>query len=398
MAKGLNGKELGKGIRQKPDGRYEARAMVNGVTIDIYGTNLKELKAQFELEKAKASKNVKCLYGKMNLNEWYEEWFETYKKPSIKSTSVVSMKGKYRNNFGRIIGSKRIADITNYDIQMVVNQLFEEGKAVSTIRDAVGRVRDCLEAAKNNGLIAVNPCFEIIMPKVNEAPTERRFLTLDEQAKFLEVADNKWYREMFYIMFLTGMRVGEVGGLMWKDVDFEKEQISIHQSLTCQYDKGVKTQKLTTPKTYNSYRTIPFMGEAKEMFLAQKEKQEKLKVELGDRWRSEFDDLVFTTTMGSPCNRYIVEKEINKVVKEINENEKYLADKEDRTPVIFERVYPHAIRHTFCSRCFEKGIDMKMTQKLMGHRSITTTSDIYTHLSQIKYDEAIKKFGRMDES
>ena len=110
-------------------------------------------------------------------------------------------------------------------------------------------------------------------------------------------------------MFLTGLRVGELGGLMWNDIDFEKKCIRIERSLSCQYEKGVKTQRITTPKTYNSYRTIPFMGEAEEMFKAQLVKQKALKKELGDRWRSDIPDLVFTTTMGSPVTRYIAEKE-----------------------------------------------------------------------------------------
>lgn len=191
------------------------------------------------------------------------------------------------------------------------------------------------------------------------------------------------------------MRVGEVGGLKWEDIDFEKKEIHVKRSLSCQYDHGVKKIILTDPKTYNSFRTIPFMGEAEEMLLSQKKKQDQLKEELGDRWRSKFENLVFCTTMGSECSRYIVEKEVNKIVDEINAREKFEAEKENRLPVIFERCYPHAIRHTFCSRCYERGIDAKITQRWMGHSSITITLDYYTHLSIMQYSESVDKFGRM---
>ncbi len=63
---------------------------------------------------------------------------------------------------------------------------------------------------------------------------------------------------MFYIMFLTGMRVGEVGGLMWKDVDFENKCININRSLSCQYEYGEKKVRLLPPKTQNSYRPFHF--------------------------------------------------------------------------------------------------------------------------------------------
>ena len=395
MGKNSNGKELGKGIRQKPSGLYEARYMIDGVAYSFSGTNLQEVKARLQLEKAKARSDLATAYKNATLNDWFDEWFDSYKKRSIKSTSVVSMRSKYTSSFGRIIGDKRILDITNMDIQKVVNQLADEGRAVSSIRDCLGRVRECLESAKNNRIIPMNPCFEILLPQVRSAPEERRYLSHEEQKKFLTVASEKWYKEMFFIMFLTGMRVGEVGGLKWEDIDFEKKEIHVKRSLSCQYDHGVKKIILTDPKTYNSFRTIPFMGEAEEMLLSQKKKQDQLKEELGDRWRSKFENLVFCTTMGSECSRYIVEKEVNKIVDEINAREKFEAEKENRLPVIFERCFPHAIRHTFCSRCYERGIDAKITQRWMGHSSITITLDYYTHLSIMQYSESADKFGRM---
>ena len=59
-------------------------------------------------------------------------------------------------------------------------------------------------------------------------------------------------------MFLTGMRIGEVGGLMWKDVDFNEKCLRINRSLSCQYEYGKKMLRLLSPKTHNSYRKIPF--------------------------------------------------------------------------------------------------------------------------------------------
>ncbi|MBQ3061057.1 MAG: site-specific integrase, partial [Lachnospiraceae bacterium] len=122
---------------------------------------------------------------------------------------------------------------------------------------------------------SINPCFDIRVPTENKK-VKRRFLSVEEQNIFLKQAkqDGDWYFEMFCIMFLTGIRVGELGGLQWSDVDFEQKCIRINRSLSCQYEQGVKKMELTTPKTHNSYRTIPFMGEAEEMFLAQKKKQE----------------------------------------------------------------------------------------------------------------------------
>jgi len=78
------------------------------------------------------------------------------------------MRSKYNNTFGAKIGNKKLVDIHNIDIQNVINQLVEEGKATSSIRDALGRVRDCMESARNNKIIPINPCFDIRVPTENK--------------------------------------------------------------------------------------------------------------------------------------------------------------------------------------------------------------------------------------
>ena len=392
MPKDLKGRELPKGIYQRKDGRYEARALISGIKIQLYNFNLKELKAEFEKRKEEAKQGVDKKLSNITLDECFEEWFTRYKIPKIKETSITPMKTKYRANFGRLIGNMKVTEIRNMDIQDVINTMQREGKATSSMRDALGRVRECLESAKNNRIISENPCFDITVPWEN-VTKKRRFLSQEEQNRFLQQVENNWYKEMFYIMFLTGMRIGEVGGLKWEDVDFKNKCININRSLSCQYESGVKTVRLTTPKTHNSYRKIPFMGEAEEMFLSQKKKQEKIKKELGKRYRSDGDflDLVFVTSMGSPVFRHHAEKEVKKVVKAINEQEAFDSVSEQREPHYFEDLYPHAIRHTFCSRCFQLNMNPKVVQKLMGHQHYSTTIDIYTHVMQDDIDSEICK-------
>lgn len=394
MGKDLRGKEIGKGLRQRKDGRYEARAKINGVEINLYDFSLKNLKKTFEEAKEQASLNVDYKRKNITLNEWFDEWFTTYKLPNVKETSVYPMRSKYYKTFGDAIGDMKVVDIRNLDIQRVINELKNKGRASSTMREALGRVRECLESAKHNNIIANNPCFEVSVPWENTTK-ERRFLTQEEQERFLSEVDHNWYKEMFYIMFLTGLRVGEVGGLKWSDIDWERKCVNVERSLSCQYENGVKTMRLTLPKTQNSFRSIPFMGEAEEMLKSQKAKQERQRKSYGERWRAEgeFDDLVFTSSLGSPVTRYIAEKEIKKAVQAINYREDVQAKAEKREPVEFKDLYPHAIRHTFCSRCFEKKMEPKIVQQLMGHAHYSTTIDIYTHVTNTVYDEEIKKFG-----
>lgn len=388
--------ELPANIRQKKNGIYEARKRVNGVDINLSHKELDILIKLFEEAKRKAGYDGSDLNGSMTLDEWFEKWFNTYKVPYIKETSIVPMKGKYKKTLGKKIGHMQIKNIRNIHIQMALADLKAEGKAISSLKDGLGRVRDCLESAKNNQLIPNNPCFDIVVPWESKK-VDRRFLSVDEQNKFLDTAkyDREWYYPMFMIMFQTGMRVGEVGGLKWSDIDFRNRKIYIQRSLCCQYENGVKLMKLTTTKTINSVREIPFLGNVEEMLYLQKRMQDEVKKNLGGRWRSDYDDienLVFTTSMGSPVTRYVAEKEINKVVSSYNMQENYNAVKENREPVIMKSVHPHAIRRTFCTRCFEADMNPKAVQKLMGHATYSTTIDIYTDVMKEKMDYETEKF------
>ena len=386
--------KLPKGIRVN-NGSYEARASVNGIKINLYGKDLEKLTADFEEAKEKARRSIHYLKSEVTLNEWFEEWFENVKRRKVKETSVVSMKNNYKRTFGFYIGTMKLKEIKPMDVQKAVNAMEANGVSNSAMREALGRLRECMEFAVGNQYIPVNPCLIVEVPWTFKKAKEEIALTQEEQNNFLSAMEGNWYKELFYFMCLTGVRVGEVGGLKWTDIDFANKTIKIERSLSCSYANGVKREMLVDPKTVNSVRKLPFMGEMEEILKEQKKKQNKLRKELGDRWRSkgELDGLVFTTGMGSPCSRYIVDKEIKKVLKRMKEEEAVVAVQERREPKVIRDFHPHSLRHTFATRCFENKMEPKVVQKLMGHSSISVTLNIYTHVLNNIMDEEIKKFG-----
>lgn len=124
MGKDLRGKELGKGVYQRKDGRYEAKAMIEGRKIDLYDWNLKLLKQRFVKEKEHiASELRRSLKSDLTLNQWFEEWFQIYKVPYIKPASVESMKGRFYGSFGKKLGNMKIGMIRGMDVQYVLNVL-----------------------------------------------------------------------------------------------------------------------------------------------------------------------------------------------------------------------------------------------------------------------------------
>lgn len=396
MGKDLKGKELGKGIRQRKDGRYEGRAVVNGRNIDVIDASLQTLKHVFEDEKAKALRDEKGIRPNLTLKSWYDEWFEKCKSNQLKSDiSRNTYNRKVKNTYVRILGDKRIEDITPMNIQDATNQLAQEEQyCVRSLKEAVSILRECFNAAIANRIIYTNPVGAIVINETNEAPKDRRVLDHWEQDLFLKETSNSYYREPYRVLLLTGMRIGEFSGLQWQDIDFAKKRIHISRSMMTAYQNGKKIMELTTPKTANAYRDIPFFGDVEQCFLDWKEKQDEYKKKLGDRWRTgdEFGDLVFTTTMGSPITRYNIVHDLKRVEQNIRLKEVDMAYMEGRQPRMFEHIHPHAFRHTFATRCFEKGLDPLVVQSIMGHANYSTTVS-YTHILDNKIDEAASKVG-----
>lgn len=394
MGKDLNGRELGKGILQRTDGRYMGRAKVDGSPVTVYDWNVKAVKKKLEQAVDEAKRG--CLMislataKSLTLNEWFEEWYSKYKAPTLKDGGSSAYKRRFTNYYGVRIGAKPISEIRQLHVQTAIADMVEEGRRPKSIREATGIFQHCVEAAIANGFMTINPVVGVIIPKCETV--ERRVLTVEDQEIFIKYLETtkSWYEEMYKFMLLTGMRIGEVGGLQWNDIDFSNKFIHIKRSLSYQYEKGKKTLKLTSPKTDNSVRTIPFFGETREILFRQRDRIEKRRQELGERWRQpeELGDLIFFTSMGSPIGRYSAESDMRYITSQINDMFKMEARYSGQGYQIFERVHPHALRHTFATRCFEKGMTPRTVQEIMGHANYNTTVS-YTHvLDDMKQSEA----------
>ena len=238
MGKDLKGKELGKGIGQRKDGRYEARAIINGFKIAIYNFNLNELKRDFEKEKDKIKRKNVVACSDVTVSEWFEAWFEKYKKPTLKPTGVNAYKRKFVNTYGDILGIVELKELNQFMVQSATSDLINKGYKFKYIRDSLSVLRQMLDAAVGNLIIDNNPALGIIVPTYAEIKEDRRVLTKDEQVIFLNKVENSFYKELYHFMLLTGVRVGEMGALQWSDIDFQNEFITIKHSLSCQYSNG----------------------------------------------------------------------------------------------------------------------------------------------------------------
>lgn len=396
MGKNLKGQEIGKGIRQRENGLYDARANINGVDIHLSNKNLATLKKEFNERKQEIKRGNIFINNKYTLNQWFETWFKVYKIVQIKSTSIFTVKSKYNRIFGKYIGDKDIKALTNIEIQNCITQYINAGLNINELRSGFNNLEECLDSAVYNKLIKSNPCNALIIPKNNQHEQESeafefdddyKYLTSKEEKLFLNTAINNWYYELFYTLLNTGMRVSEVCGLKWEDINFTNKYIKVQRQLITQYYSG-KHICFTVPKTKAGFRKIPFIGNMEQILKNQKIKISERKLYLGEKWRSKdecYNGLVFYSTMGSPVQKETIQQAIIAITKLINKN--------DSLSEPFKKIHPHTFRHTFAVKCYENNIDAKITQVLLGHSSITVTMNIYTHLSKMRLNNEIKKLN-----
>lgn len=359
MGKDLKGKEIGKGFHQRKDGRYEARAQINGKTIDICNKSLTALRKIFDEEKAKVLRDEYNIRPNETLLSWYNEWFEKCKAPQLKNEMCAKKyDAKIKNTYLSILGEKKLEYLSQLDIQQATNELIAKGYVQRTLEEALSAIKQCINAAIANKIMQHNVCLGV---RVKDAKpiAERRVLEHWEQDLFISQIEGTFYYEPYMILMLTGMRIGEFSALRWSDIDFYKKEIYIKRSMSTAYIDGIKYEEITSPKTISGFRTIPFFSNVEQLFKDWRDKQSICKSKMGKRWRAkeEFGDLVFTTKYGSPLTRYALAHTTQIIIKNMRAIEGYNAQNEGREPRFIDNIYPHAFRHTFATRCFEKKME-----------------------------------------
>ena len=183
---------------------------------------------------------------------------------------------------------------------------------------------------------------------------EMTIITQKDFQKFIDKEKNFQYKLFFYILFYTGMRKGELLALNWEDIDFTKKTIKISKSLRMRKDA-----KLERPKTTSSFREIKMINCVYDMLSSAKQEQGRI-----------FSEGTITgETLRRKCKKNF---------KAIDENKNF-------------RV--HDLRHSFASMCIENQIPVEVISQYMGHKNITTTLNVYSHLYPNAQNKLVDKLN-----
>lgn len=397
MAKDLKGKELPKGIIQRPDGRYMGRFTYAGMRHTLYDDNSpKRLKKAMDDMLYELEHGLRGKVDNITLDKWVKIWLTEYKANAVKRSTYVLYQNYYEWYIKPQIGKLKVKDIKNVHIQKIINTMRDNGLSQNTMKKAYSIIYDIMNYALNNDMILKNPCTGITIPK--KQSKSRRVMSAAEQDIFERAIQGTTYETIYKVALYTGMRIGEILGLTWPDIDFQNSQIHVNRTLL-QFQEGKGKPcfpMFQEPKTKAGRRDIPMIAEVAKALRMHKLQQNTLKAELGDLYQTKegFENLVFTTQFGSPLLESYINANLRRIVAEINEVEREKAKKEKREPAEFEKITPHTLRHTFATRAFEKGMKPKTVQEILGHSSLSMTMDLYTHVTEDTKIEEMKKLEK----
>ncbi len=372
-------------IRQRSDGRWEARA--TGGTdyrtgkpkrISVYGktkseviSKLRELEYSIHNQKAIDPTSTKLV-------DWLTYWLETYKKSNIKQSTYVSYRTYIDKHVAVGFPVMKLKDLTTRNLQeFYMYKLQVERLSAKTVINIHRCLHEALKQAVLEHYIPFNPSDAVVLPK-QEKP-EIEILTLEEQNRLIQASYRFRYGIFIRLTLTTGLRLGEVLGLKWENIDFRSGVLYVRQTLNrlekIDYNgTGTKTEiVMQTPKTKNSLRSIPLLP-----FIAEELKNWR-NVQISDKLQAgtAYQDMGMVVT--NPFGGYIEPRTFkdyyNKMLESAN---------------IGHYTF-HALRHTFCTRALENDIDAKTVSTIMGHYSVAFTLDVYGHvLDSHKREEMMK--------
>lgn len=317
-----------KTIIKRSDGRWFARYRMNGQVKCVYDKT--QQGCYDKLKKALA--NIKSNGGtssRKTYNDWIRIWLEVYKKPNNAPATMKKQLTNWHKWIEQTIGKKVLSSIKTIDLQSFLSSVPYKRQS----QHLYTFLKDSITKAYINGEIKSNPTLLLKKPKYDE--DERRHLSVSEEKAFVEKAKQTKYWSMYALMLYEGLRPGEVLGLKYGDI---KDTYIVVSRAKDELNniKGTKTGKSRKVPIFESFK--PVADELRK----------------GESGKYIFDG---KKGLGAFNFREIVENlGINDIV-------------------------PYSLRHTFGTRCAEKGITAKQTQLWMGHSSVDVTLKYYTNIN-----------------
>ena len=297
----------------------------------------------------------------ISLADYIVEWMDTYKRTTVKQSTFDRLETSVAALEGYSIASMSIGEITSTHIQKYVNELTEQGYALTTIKKQMRIVTAPLKQAAALHLIPTNPAVGIVLPSRCNVRKESKAVeayTPEEQAALMAILQTHGRKayDVIALILETGLRAGEALALRWKDVHIEQKRLYVRSTVVRLANKKQSFVQ-DSAKSESSRRTIPLTPKALEILKR-----------LFDVRKSEW---AFDDGSGEHLSYEALRWGTRKACEAAG----------------VEYRGEHVFRHTFATNCYHKGIDVKILSKLLGHADVNITYNIYVHLYGDGFEE-----------
>lgn len=387
------------GETERADGYYTYRwTSRDGKRHSVTAGTLEEMRAKEEEIRRDVSDGIRVDSQNIMVNDLFELW--KHLKRGLKDNTYQNYCYMYTQFVAEDIGKFLIRNLKRSDIKRFYNKLVDErGLKIATIDNIHTVLHQVLELAVEDNYVRNNVSDNLLkeLKQTHHFEDEhKRALTVAEQELFLEfLASEKtqyhhWY-PIFAVMVGTGMRVGEICGLRWEDVDVENGIIDVNHTLVY-YNHAVNGCyfNIHTPKTKAGKRQIPMLDEVKEAFRMEKAYQEFNNIKCNVSVDG-FTNFIFVNRFGNLQHQGTLNKALRRIIRDCNEMQ---FTKGKKNPVLLPNFSCHSLRHTFTTRLVEAGVNIKVIQELCGHTRSDVTLDIYTTVTK---ELKMREFGNFEE-
>lgn len=311
--------------------------------------------------------------------DYASEWFRIRKEPFISASSRESYRTALNKHLFPVLGDRMLRAITPLELQELLNTF--AGRSKSMITSIIATLRGVYSSALADRIVAHDPTERLVRPTA--APTAiKPALTAEQRAALVAACASEPMGHYLALLYYLGCRPGEARGLMWQDVDWDRGLVHITRDIDY---KAAGAPGALKNKASDRYVPIPAPLRALLQPLrglpdtyiahAQGGADKPLSKSSADRlW------LRLMTAAGM-------------TVAPPEDDDKY--EQYDPRHKLRPLITPHALRHNYITMCWEHGLDPYETMKLVGHASITTTMNIYTHLSEAQIAKTAAKLDDM---
>jgi integrase len=351
----------GRGIIKRSDGRWMARATIDGKRKSYYGETAKEAEDARLEALMLAKQGITDLNERQTVGQYLATWHETM-QPRLAPTSHVRY-GDYIKHLTNGLGSIPLTKLTAQQVQLFETRKVNDGVLSNRYIQLMHTMfKQSLNDALILGLIPRNVCAAVKPPKAERKKMHP--MDFEQARRFLQVIQDDRLEAMYVLAITTGMRLGELLALSWDDVDLTRRVVVVQQNM--QRVRGLKGGfRPNQPKTAHSRRTIGLTDVAIES-LARHWKQQQAERSAGMPYNEQLN-LVFCTRNGGHYH-----------------NPRIIADKwykDFLTRAGLSLVHRfHDLRHTCATLLLAAGVNVKVVSEMLGHSSVTITLNIYAHV------------------